>query len=187
MISLQLVNAYSYKQRDNYCTHGDRHGCSSYQLSLWETVTQVSRSVWFIHLDQQWLSWMCWSPQRLGAEAQLGLDSRTHLKVRAPRRLRLHKAPVIHEQTLITLLFHDSFINTPRLLLIRYKTHVKWMLGGQAAATPVYPFHAQERYVECDQSSQEGNPRIAKDIASVIILSKNYDYSVTITDSYFCR
>lgn len=38
------------------------------------------------------------SPETLGAEAQLGLG-RTHLTVRAPRRL--HKGPVI--QTILTL------------------------------------------------------------------------------------
>lgn len=64
-----------------------------------------SRSVGVTHLDQLGLPWTCWSPERLGAEAQLGLE-RTHLTVRAPRRLRLHMGPAIRatkgEKTLFT-------------------------------------------------------------------------------------
>lgn len=51
---------------------------------------------------------MCWSPETLGAQAQLGLGG-THLTVRAPRRL--HKDPAIQTR------FTTHFINTRRQLV----------------------------------------------------------------------
>lgn len=70
------------------------------QFCIRETI-KASWSVGVIHLDQLWFSCMCWSPDVLGAEAQLGLG-RTHLTVRAPRRLHLPKDPAIHTETPFT-------------------------------------------------------------------------------------
>lgn len=74
---------------------------------------------------------MCWSAEKLGAVAQLGLG-RTHLRIGTPR-LHLHTDPTTQTENMLI-----QQANQPKLT--HYTTHgnERW-----AMATPVYPFHAR--------------------------------------------